>query len=80
MNPVLGAVSDVVGRRPVLPVSQAGELGALLIIARFHSHVGAYFEAYLAVDVTGVFFMTVSSVLGDISVSGAGTRVRARRG
>lgn len=69
MNPVLGAVSDVVGRRPILLLSQVGELAALLIIARFHSHVGAYFVAYLLIGLTGVFFMTVSSVLGDISVS-----------
>lgn len=68
-NPVLGAVSDVVGRRPILLVSQLGEFTALLIIARFHRYVGAYFVAYLLIGLTGVFFMTVSSVLGDISVS-----------
>jgi MFS transporter, DHA1 family, tetracycline resistance protein len=78
-NPVLGAVSDVVGRRPVLLLSQVGELAALLIIARFHQFVAGYFVAYLLIGLTGVFFMTVSSVLGDISVAtpedaGAGAR------
>lgn len=46
-NPVLGGVSDAVGRRPVLIFSQFGELAALLIIARFNQFLITYLIAYL---------------------------------
>lgn len=46
-NPVLGLCSDVVGRRPVLLLSQFGELGALLIIAQFSTSIWPFFIAYL---------------------------------
>lgn len=47
-NPVLGSLSDVIGRRPVLMISQFGELSALLIIAQFNQHLWSYLIAYLS--------------------------------
>jgi MFS family permease len=46
-SPLLGAVSDEIGRRPILILSQFGELAALLIIARFHDFYAGYVVAYL---------------------------------
>lgn len=46
-SPVLGVCSDVVGRRPLLLLSQVGEMAGLLIIAQFHTHVASYFVANL---------------------------------
>lgn len=50
-NPVLGLCSDVVGRRPVLLLSQFGELSALLIMASFSKRIGAFFVAYIRTSV-----------------------------
>lgn len=46
-NPVLGNVSDGIGRKPVLIVAQMGEFFALLIMAQLHSHVWAFYVAYM---------------------------------
>lgn len=68
-SPMLGVVSDAVGRRPVLLLSQVGELCALLVIAQFHTNLASYCVAYLLIGLTGAFFTTTASILGDISVS-----------
>lgn len=69
-SPLLGAVSDVAGRRPVLLLSHVGELGALLIIARFHESLVAQFPAYMLIALTGAYVSTINTILADISTNG----------
>jgi MFS transporter, DHA1 family, tetracycline resistance protein len=64
---VLGAVSDIMGRRPVLMLAQAGELIALLLIARFSDHLAVYVVAYFLIGITGAYFVTVNTMIADMT-------------
>lgn len=70
-SPVLGALSDVLGRKPVLVVSQVGELVALLVVAKFRTNLTVQFFAYLLIALTSAYTTTTNTILADISSDGS---------
>lgn len=71
-SPLFGAVSDVIGRKPILTMSQTGELVALLTVARFPRNLYMQFPAYLLIALTNSYFTTTSTIIADISMQGRG--------
>ncbi|PXF44765.1 Tetracycline resistance protein, class A [Gracilariopsis chorda] len=66
-SPLLGAVSDVVGRKPVLILTHLGELVGLFVVAQFPYSLWAQFPAYLLIALTNAYFTTANTVIADIT-------------
>lgn len=67
-NPLLGHASDLYGRRGVLLLAQIGLIIDFGLIAAFSDQWRVYVVATLVGASTGVFFMTLSTVIADLAV------------
>lgn len=67
-SPLLGAVSDVIGRKPILVLSHIGELIGLLLVATFPTSLAWQLPAYLLIALTSAYFSTVNTIIADISM------------
>lgn len=79
-SPLFGAISDVIGRKPILTLSQIGELVALLTVARFPRNLYMQFPAYLLIALTNSYFTTTSTIIADISMQGGSEGGEVREG
>lgn len=66
-SPLLGAVSDVIGRKPVLILSHLGELVGLFFVAQFPYSLWVQFPAYLLIALTNAYYTTTNTVIADIT-------------
>lgn len=65
--PLFGAVSDVVGRKPILVLSHLGELTGLLVVASCPSSLAFQFPAYMLIAVTNSYVTTANTIVADLS-------------
>lgn len=68
--PLLGAVSDTVGRRPIFIFCHVGEFLALLIIAQFPTSLILQFPAYLLFVLTTSYFIVCAAIIADVATDG----------
>lgn len=66
-SPLFGAVSDVIGRKPMLILAHLGEFIGLLIVAQFPHSLSAQFPAYLLIALTNAYVITVNTMVADVS-------------
>ncbi|CAN8077042.1 unnamed protein product [Agarophyton chilense] len=66
-SPLFGAVSDIIGRKPVIMISHFGELIGLAVVAQFPTRLDVQFPAYLLIALTNAYFTTANTYIADIS-------------
>lgn len=67
LAPLLGAVSDVIGRKPILILSHLGEFFALMLMAQFYKSLVAIAIAYLAIALTNTYLIIINAIIVDSS-------------
>lgn len=65
--PILGAVSDVIGRKPVLILSHTGEFAGLILMSQFKTSLAAIATAYMAIALTSTYMIIISAIIVDTS-------------
>eukprot|EP00177_Eucheuma_denticulatum_P003521 GFKZ01006363.1.p1 GENE.GFKZ01006363.1~~GFKZ01006363.1.p1 ORF type:complete len:458 (-),score=49.96 GFKZ01006363.1:1465-2838(-) len=72
-SPLFGAVSDVIGRKPIFLASHLGEFVALFLIFKFPMSLMVQLPAYILIALTNAYYTTASTMIADISIYQGGT-------
>ncbi|KAI0563572.1 Tetracycline resistance protein [Gracilaria domingensis] len=66
-SPLFGAISDVIGRKPVIMITHLGELIGLAFVAQFPTSLAVQGPAYTLIALTNAYFSTANTYIADIS-------------
>lgn len=75
-SPLFGAVSDVIGRKPIIILSHLGEFIGLFVVATFPKSLTAQFPAYILIALTNAYVTTANTIIADISHADVTTSAR----